>query len=301
MTGAHDNSLASAIATHCYGATAQIECLSRYNNEVFRLRFSNGCKILKLAKCSQNALLRKELMLIDLLARHAVPVPVIEHEDGDARLVGRPFFTMDSAGERTVADWVGTGGDLGRRLFAEMGNVLARIHGVRFGESGEIQHDRIVPSHHEEQSQRVLGLAGWVVEQRLLGADEVAPFKSVDLPKTTGDELCHGDFHAVQCIVQRDRIAAVVDWESAWAGNSVIDLAIVHAYLDYYCPPELIACFFAGYAAIRPIPPDYDEAYRLVRMAHVLGLLKVWHSRRHRQNVKRAIDLYRAYSRKGKC
>ena len=299
MIVAHDTSLASIVAEHCYGATPEIECLSRYNNDVFRLRFSNGSKILKLARSSQSTLLRKELMLIDLLARRAVPVPVVEHEDRDGRLVGRPFFIMDSAGDRTVADWVGTEGDPGRQLFAEMGHVLARIHGVRFAESGEIQHDLIAPSHREEQSQRLLRLADWVVEQKLLGADEVALFKSAALPRITGGELCHGDFHAVQCIVQKDRISAVVDWESAWAGNSVIDLAIVHAYLDYYCPPELLACFFAGYTAIRPIPPDYDEAYRLVRMAHVLGLLKVWYSRRHRQNVRRAVDLYRAYSRKG--
>ena len=285
---------------HCYGMTPEIECLSRYNNDVFRLGFPGRSKILKLAKSSQGASIRKELMLIHLLAQRGVPVPIIEHEDRDARLVGRPFFIMDSAGERTVADWVGTGGDLGRRLFAEMGGILARIHAVQFGESGEIQHDRIVRSSHEEQSKRLLRLAGWVVDQRLLDAQEVALFEPPNLPRISGEELCHGDFHAVQCIVRSDRVAAVVDWESAWAGNSFIDLAIVHAYLDYYCPPELLACFFGGYTSIRSIPPDYDRSYRLVRMAHVLGLLKVWHSRGYQHNVKRAIELYRMYAREGK-
>src|SRR5437899_12695783 len=37
----------------------------------------------------------------------------------------------------------------------------------------------------------------------------------------------------VQCVVDQGRISAVVDWESARAANSAIDLAIPHAHLDY--------------------------------------------------------------------
>lgn len=300
-----DSHLAAIIAVRCYGARPRVEPLSRFKNSVFRLRFADGSKILKLAGDPAKGGVRKELMLIELVGRHGIPAPVIEHEDADGRLVGIPFFIMDSAGDQTAADWIGRPGDDPRRLFAEMGSVLARIHGIAFERSGDIRHDGIVPSDPRELLDELYRLTDWLVEERLLECDEAALFKSLPMPQTDGVQLCHSDFHAVQCIVHDGRIAAVVDWESAWAGNPAVDFAITHAYLDFYCPPELIRHFVAGYTAIRALPEDYRGAYLPVRMATSLGLLRAWQGRGRRawqyaveqQKVGRAIELYRAYWR----
>jgi aminoglycoside phosphotransferase (APT) family kinase protein len=275
----------------------QLEPISRLNHAVFRLRFAEGCKILKLTKGPESASIRKELMLIGLLARHGIPVPVIEHADDGGKLVGRPFFIMESAGHRTVADWAGQPDELGRGLFAEMGSVLARIHGITFPASGDIRHDGIVPRDVQAVIRRLYDLADWGVAQRLLDASDAARFKSLAMPPAHGVALCHSDFHAVQCVVRDGRIVAVVDWESAWAGNPLIDFAIVHAYLDSYASRELIGCFFDGYAALRPLPADYERTYLPVRMAHALGLLRVWYGQGRQAGVRRAVELFRAYSR----
>ncbi len=297
MEAASDRELARVIALHCYGAAPQLEALSQLNHAVFRLRFADGCKILKLAKGPEQASVRKELMLLALLGRHGIPVPAVEHADEGATLVGRPFFIMQSAGDRTVADWVGRPDELARGLFAEMGGVLGRIHGIIFPASGDIRHDGIVARDVQAVIRRLHDLADWGEAQRLLDARDVAGFKSLAMPPAHGVSLCHSDFHAVQCIVRDGRIVAVVDWESAWAGNPLIDFAIVHAYLDYYTPPELLGCFFRGYASLRALPADYERAYLPVRMAHALALLWISHGQGHRPAAARAADLFRTYSR----
>jgi len=124
------------------------------------------------------------------------------------------------------------------------------------------------------------------------------------MPSAVGESLCHSDYHAVQCIVKDDRVAAVADWESAWIGNPLIDLAIGHAYLDYYCPPPLTKQFMAGYLSIRAIPASYVRDYLPVRMVQVLGMMRAWYTRGavawraavEQQKVARAVRLFRLYA-----
>ena len=117
------------------------------------------------------------------------------------------------------------------------------------------------------------------------------------MPTIDGTELCHGDFHAVHCLVRDGRITAVVDWEAAWAGNSMVDLAVAHAYLNYYCPLEAVRSFLAGYEQVKPLPVDYERAYLPARMAHALELAKIWRLRGRPAEARRAVELYRIYAR----
>ena len=293
-----DGDLARRIAVQCYGAEPRVEPLSRLNNLVFRLHFPGAVKVLKVALGAGATTIAKELMLIRLLARHGVPVPVVEHDDARGERAGRAFFVMASAGERSVADWVPAGGEAARALFTEMGGVLARIHGVTFPASGDITPAGIVERDSRRLLAGVYAIAEAAVGDGLLDREEAAVFRSLAMPVPEGTSLCHADFHAVQCVVREERIAAVVDWESAWAGNPAIDFAITQAYLEFYCPPALVECFAAGYTQARALPDDYADAYRPVRMAQALGLLRVWRQQGRTQNVRRAVELFRAYVRR---
>lgn len=292
MAASADLDLARRIAVACYGAEARAEPIPL--SQAFRLWLPQGLKVLKLGPPGATSI-RKELRLVEVLVRHGVPVPVVEHADADGTRVGRPFFIMDSAGDSTVAHLVGRADEDTRRLFVEMGSILAAVHGITVGTSGDIPPDAIEPRDWPARIRRLHGLADWIGAERLLEPDELAKVQAIAIPETGGDALCHGDFHAVQCIVRGGRIAAVVDWEQAWAGNPGIDLAIAHAYLDYYASPEQVRRFLEGYTSSRPLPDDYEGAYLPVRMGHVLGVLRVARTRGREANVKRAVELYRAY------
>ena len=289
--------LARTIGDRFYGADTTVEPVTEQNNAVFRLRCPGGDKYLKLAKSPDNSSVRKELLLLEVLGPLNLPTPVVEHADVEGALVGRPFLITASAGERTVGSWLANPDGLARRLFAEMGAVLARIHTAPLPAPDALPPGAIAGRDARECLGVLSSLTAWVTREGLLDPAEVALFRSAQLPDPGGARLCHGDYHTVHCVVGDGRITAVVDWESAWAGNAAIDLAVTHAYLDYYCRQELVRCFVAGYASAGPLPDDYTSAYLPVRMAQALALARVWHRRGPQANVRRAVELYREYGR----
>jgi Ser/Thr protein kinase RdoA (MazF antagonist) len=292
-----DVALAYRIAVACYGQDARLEPLTRLNNAVFRVHCGDGTRIVKLALTPDAGALRKERMLLDLLRRHGIPVPVLEHADLDARLVGRPFLAMLDAGGANLAQALQSGSADVPALMNEMGAVLARVHGLSFEQGGEIRAEGIVPRDTAAYLRRILARGDWAARQGLIDASEASLFRSLPMPSMDGTSLCHGDFHAVQCVVRDGRITAVVDWEKAWSGNAEIDLAVTHAYLESYCPAEPLSQFFTGYLAHRALPPGYARDSLPARMAHALGLMQVWHAQGRAQFVARGIELFRAYAR----
>lgn len=303
MNAAEDLELAQRILATCYRRQAEIEPLARFNNPVFRLHLPDGARILKISKSADGAATRKETLLIERLRRHGLPVAEVEHVDVSGELVGRPFFSMRSAGDQTIVERLGDR-EVAPRLLNDMGSILARVHSVPVGEFDDLPADRISAAGVASYLEGLAASAEALAEQRLLERREVERFRELAMPTATGASLCHSDFHAVQCVVRDDRIAAVVDWESAWIGNPAIDLAISHAYLNFYCPRELTRAFLAGYLGVRAIPTNYAQDYLPVRMAQVLGMLRAWYTRGAvawqaaiaQQKVARAVRLFRLYA-----
>ena len=308
MDRVDDIHLAIKVAKHCYGQTPRVELIPSHYNAVFRLWLEGGPRVLKLAKRTpERASTRKELFIFEKLAEHGVPVPAIEHQDPTGREVGYPFFVMTSAGDQTVAEFIHSEDDRSRRLVRSMGGVFALIHGVTFDQPGPIVHDRVSPVRNvalerkafEDWCQRLID----EIESRgLLDPREVKAARRVvgTLPPMEGASLCHGDFHAAQCIVDgqarsedSSRITAVVDWEAASAGDPVYDYADHHVYMENTYHPGLIESFRQGYEAVRQLPRDYDRRYLPVRMIHQLVLVRTFHRRIEPDRVRKGIELYR--------
>jgi Ser/Thr protein kinase RdoA (MazF antagonist) len=290
-----DVALAYRIAVACCGQQARVEPLSRLNNAVFRVRFADQSRILKLPLTPDASALRKEALLFDLLRRHEVPGPVIERADLEGSLAGRPFLLMLDAGSANLAQVLQAGAADVPALMTQMGSVLARIHGLTFSQGGDIRADRIVPRDAAAYLERILQRGDWAAQQGLIDPAQAQIYRALPMPSMDGTSLCHGDFHTVQCVVREGRISAVVDWEKAWSGNAQIDLAVTHAYLESYCPAEPLARFFEGYLAQRALPASYARESLPARMAHTLGLLQVWHRQGRPQFVARGVELFRSY------
>lgn len=297
--------LARQIAGSCYGPDIAVERLAGSQHPVFRIRAGDADKILKLAASRDSAGIAKELMLIELVGRCGVPAPRVEHADPSGDRFGWPAIAMASAGRRTVFDCIRQPGQTKYELFTEMGAIQARIHQIGFPGGGEIHADGIRPDAPRQYWDALCQWAGQLAAQQLLAESEADFFRSLPRPDAEGRQLCHSDFHAVQCIEDQGKITAVVDWESAWSGNPLIDLAITHAYLDFYAPPELVKRFFAGYTFAQPLPPGYERDYLPVRIAQTLGVLRAWHGRgpqawqtviKHGR-VARVVELFRNYQR----
>ncbi len=303
MHSDHELELARRILAVHFDCAAEIVPLARFNNPVFRLLLPDGERVLKISKSVEGAATRKETLLIRRLEREGIPVAEVEFVDAEGRNVGRPYFIMRSAGDRTVAELIGPG-DVASQLLFEMGAILARVHALPSDVFADLPADRISAAGVASYLESLAAAAEVLAEQRLLEREEIARFRALVMPSAEGESLCHSDYHAVQCIVKDEHVSAVADWESAWIGNPLIDLAISHAYLDYYCPPQLTKQFMAGYLSVRAIPASYPSQYLPVRMVQVLGMMRAWYKRGaaawraaiEQQKVARAVRLFRMYA-----
>ena len=110
--------------------------------------------------------------------------------------------------------------------------------------------------------------------QRLL-RDNAALLTAAD----TQTVLVHGDYKAQNLLVRRAgtgadwNIAAVLDWEFAFAGSPLFDVAICLRYGDML-PPAFTAAFAAGYRDHGGIlPPDWRRIIRLLDLVNLCGFL----------------------------
>lgn len=275
--------LAADVARRVYGREPErITVISRLNALVMRLRFADGVeKIAKFAKTSDASGLQKESEVHALIARHGIPAATVEHADFSA---APPWILMTSAGSRTVLD------DLRPELVREMGRLLARVHGVPLDAASAVPRTPPADKPRLEQLARAMETA------RLIAPGAAAAFCALPMPEPSGGSLCHGDFHAVHCVINTDKITAIVDWGAAWRGNPLIDLAVAQAYLEYYAP-QVAAELVEGYREVRDVPRDFALTYLPVRMAHALGLMHVFSLQQREPNVRRAAALFDEYVR----
>lgn len=300
-----DLELARELARGLYGESVRVEPFARSNNPIVRIEAPGGVRILKLARADAEARIAKEVVLIDRVARAGIPVPRIEHADPTGQECGRAYLVMHDAGAQTVLDVAGRSDAHSMQLFSDMGRIHSAIHEISFEASGDIGAEGIIEADQGALVEALRSWAGQLVDEGLLSRADVDRFRTATIPDPTGTSLCHGDFHAVQCVVQDDRITAVVDWEAAWSGNPGIDLAFTHAYLDFYASKPLRKSYLEGYTEHRDLPADYVAAYLPVRMAQVLGVLRAWHGQGDRVwrsalqggRVERLVALFQTYCR----
>ena len=133
------------VARHCR-QTVSVERVASFNNLVVRLRQPGGHdKILKLSfSAPRTSAMAREPQVLALLRQNGLPVPLVETEDMEGKLVGRPFFIMRSEGERTAAELSGLSSLNRRRLFREVGATLARIHAIAFNAPADFNGHRPV-------------------------------------------------------------------------------------------------------------------------------------------------------------
>lgn len=91
--------------------------------------------------------------------------------------------------------------------------------------------------------------------------------------------LVHGDYKAQNLLVRQAgagadwHVAAVLDWEFAFAGSPLFDAAICLRYADTL-PPAFVSAFAAGYRDAGGIlPPDWRRSIRLLDLVNLCGFL----------------------------
>jgi len=187
--------------------------------------------------------MQREFTIISALAGSAVPVPhalaFLDDADGAAG-VGTPFYLMDFVAGPILsrpADNAGHSPAALRATSLELARTLGELHALDPASVGLAEFGR--PSGFLERQ-----LRRWAAQYDASRSRDVTELDTLQerlglaRPETTRDSLLHGDFRLDNAIVHPEgpdgrRIAAVLDWEMATIGDSLLDLGTFSMYWDF--------------------------------------------------------------------
>ena len=169
--------------------------------------------------------LADEFALVARAAEAGVPVPRPLAFEPDGGRFGSAGLLMSHVAGTSVAPRILRKPEFEgarRRLTAQLGEALARIHSIDTADLDDVLPD---PGHDPTLAQ----ISKW--ERELDEIDE--PLPTVELgfrwlranaPEPVEPRLVHGDFRLGNFIVDTNGLAAVIDWELAHLGDPVEDI-----------------------------------------------------------------------------
>ena len=233
----------------------------------------------------------REYRVMTALSGSGVPVPRTLLMCEDAGVIGTPFFIMESVAGRVFRQPHLPGVTARDRaaMYADMADVLARLHGVDVAAIGLADYGK--PGNYYARQ-----IARWGQQYvaaktaEIASMDRLMEWLPAHIP--AGDEIAivHGDYRIENLIFHpaEPRIVAIVDWELSTLGHPLADLA--YNCLTYHLPPEALglveatdndrsgmpgeAAYVAMYCerAGRPSIPQWNFylAFSMFRLASIL-------------------------------
>jgi aminoglycoside phosphotransferase (APT) family kinase protein len=174
----------------------------------------------------------REFRVMDSLCETAVPVPRMLHFCADPRIIGAPFLIAEFVRGTVFGSThqtSGLGPQRARNISRRTVDVLCDLHLVDPAQIELADFGR--PEGFLDRQ-----VARWTRRAEELlreepGIDELVAGLRSATPSSPAPALIHGDYRLENLIVDdRDRIAAVLDWELATLGDPLTDLGLLQCF-----------------------------------------------------------------------
>lgn len=185
-------------------------------------------------------------------AAGTVPAPAVLHADaGDDNPFGLPFLVMERVEGEVPVGWHALPEPPRGKLAEQAVEALAELHRLppprldqdRLDSPTDLDFFAARLERHEPLPPVLRGALWWLRRNR---------------PPPAPPAFLHGDFRMGNMVVAGDRLAAVLDWEMAGAGDPLADLA--WCFIPLWEPPEVAeAELLAHYGERRGEAVDPDR------------------------------------------
>lgn len=197
----------------------------------------------------------RQVPLLQAVGAEGVPVPAVRWWGDDEKWFGTPFVMVERLPGRSIDRWDAelpdaVDGDALHRVFEQAVHALVAIHDVAWetrlhgwGEprslTGEIEawKPTLLKGENPDWTESALTLRGLLLST---------------LPAEPRPGLIHGDFYSNNWVVEAARLRAVVDWEIAAIGPSLVDLG-------WLCMMHDRQSWGPAMSAVLDLAPEPDE------------------------------------------
>ncbi|HEY3063205.1 MAG TPA: aminoglycoside phosphotransferase family protein [Chloroflexota bacterium] len=232
-------------------------------NTNYRIELAAGPAVLRIY-AADRAACQRECDVLDLVGEH-VPVPRVL----DAQPAADPPWAVHEFIDGQRFDRINPA-DIGPAAF-DAGQVLARMHAIPISSAAQPDLYRYSGGGYgfvEFVGNALRGRAGQRLGQPLSERLMAIAHKHAPRLQTLDTTLQHSDYKPWNLLVHVQQIVAVLDWEFAFAGWRLNDLANFLRYCERQ-PPEYKTRFVDGYlTGGGQLPEDW---FRLARLIDLMG------------------------------
>ncbi|NJP35104.1 phosphotransferase family protein [Micromonospora thermarum] len=175
----------------------------------------------------------REYRVMSALRATDVPVPATYALCSDTEVLGAPFYVMErvaGTAYRHAADLERLGPDRTRVISTRLVDTLAALHAVEPAAVGLADFGRPEGFLARQVSRWRRQLDASYCRD-LPAADELHARLASAVPSGSAPGIVHGDYRLDNVLTDdRDRVAAVIDWEMATLGDPLTDLALLVLY-----------------------------------------------------------------------
>jgi aminoglycoside phosphotransferase (APT) family kinase protein len=175
--------------------------------------------------------------------------------------LGGPFFVSAKAGGSTLGDVEGASGSVPASFCEDLASFLAALHGIDADglRSAPVPPMRTPAEIHaaiDEMAGKAV-LARGRISPRLAA---VVAWLHANVPPHETAQIIHGDVGLHNCLADRGRLTAVLDWERAHLGDPTEDLAYLRPSIEpHYSWPAFLEAYVA--AGGRRPDPEVERFY----------------------------------------
>lgn len=265
-------------------------------NKMLEIKLKESNKSLLLRIFNEPWKARKEVFVYNYIRSHTdIPVPEVYAYDDSKKLLPNAYALMSKIDGIALHKNYRKYGN--KKIFEKAGEVLAKLHSIKFRRYGWIMDKGIKPSFG-----KWLNFFNYDLKIKLARACNVREVHKLSpgiinfiddnisfLDVRSKPCLVHKDYHCSHIITDRNNVTGIIDVEWALAGHNETDFMKMElwAFKDM---KETRTSFFKGYKKWGIISKEYNERKKLYELWHLINMVSISYELKNKQyldyNVK---------------
>lgn len=233
---------------------------------------------------------KKEAYIYNLISKKInVPVPTVYAVDVSKRILPNAYSLLSKIeGNELNIVYKKT---KNKKLAKQAGEILAKIHTIKFPYFGWIMGDNIQPKFNKWQDfifydlnekidklSKIRNVSKRIITKSLEYIDD----KKELLKINSRPCLLHKDYHSSHILADKENITGIIDVEWAIAGHNELDL-IKSEWWMFEVLPEIKKPFFDGYKRHGTISKKFNQRKKIYELILLLGLVSLSYEKKSKR------------------